>query len=139
MKLTPTFTLFAGSIFTLLVWIAAKTNCLYGINVQDLAPLFTGLGFVGLITAFKHQQDVATGAQNEHQDVLTQMRLHGEEAARQNRVVALATLFQCYSAQLRELTKSPINQDAKAISGVKEQIRGIQNKLEETANQAANI
>jgi hypothetical protein len=46
------------------------------LSADQLAAIYTGLGFVGLVATFRHEREQAVGQDRKHQELLSEMSAH---------------------------------------------------------------
>ena len=99
MKLPPSLIFIGGGLVAVCSWYAALSSNLYGITVQQLAPLYTGLGFVGLVATFWHERRKSEGAEQEHSEMMNALRS-------QNKTICHAARVYAISARIDQLTNA---------------------------------
>lgn len=101
---TPLFILILGVTFVFSLWLLANSGAIPGVKTDELEPLFTGLGFVGLLATFWHERAKSHEAEREHVAVLSEMRRNTAMSTRANQIAILSARITCLSYQIAEVS-----------------------------------
>ena len=69
--------------------------------MDQLNVLFTGLGFAALVAAFMHEREQAEGADQEHAQLLSEMRRQVEATTEAAYLTAVVERINCYNWQIQ--------------------------------------
>lgn len=111
MKITPGLIFCSGGLIGIFSWLLALNDCLYGVTVSQLEPLYTGLGFVGLVATFWHERDKSEEGNQQHDELLAAMTKQAEASTRlvevtlhQAKISALIARIESYDVQLNAVS-----------------------------------
>lgn len=102
MKTIPVLILAVGTLFVGAVWLLVVAGVFPAIRTDQLEPLFTGLGFIGLVATFWHERSKTADAEQEPADVLAEMRLNTAMSTQANRIAILTRRIAALSSRIVE-------------------------------------